>query len=453
MTDGTIELAPVAGKARIEVLDMLRGLAILGIFYMNVPYMGAALWPLFDDIRSLGWTPVDRATWIFVQVYLEGTQRGLLELLFGAGLMVMAAKAMTPDGPVAVADLYIRRNLWLLLFGLFDVFVLMWSGDVLHIYALAALFLFPFRKLAAKWLLVLGMAWSLAVAIGATDRGVLEYVERTALVEKVEAAKAKQAAQQPLAKAEAEALKEWEKLKSPMPKAEYDKLVAQERAAHAEGSVWAYAQLNWGFWFMIQGKGALLPNVVEAFCTMLIGIALWKWGVIQGLRSKAFYLWLILGCYGFGLVARGYGATELMSFEPIPKTLWLTYEGARVAVTVGHVALVNWAVRTGPGRAILAPFKAAGRTAFSLYFMQQIIGLFILFAPWGFNLWARFGWAELAGIATAVIAVQLVIANLWVRWFAAGPFEWLWRSLAYLRWQPFLRRDGQIAASNPARAP
>src|SRR6201991_1304623 len=99
-------IAPVTGKARIEVLDILRGIAILGIFFMNIPFMAAPIAKLFLNIPSLGWSPLDQASWYAVQIALEGTQRGLLELLFGAGMMVLAAKAMKPDGPVAVADLY-----------------------------------------------------------------------------------------------------------------------------------------------------------------------------------------------------------------------------------------------------------------------------------------------------------------------------------------------------------
>ena len=72
---------------------------------------------LFGDVRQMGWTALDQNVWLFIDTTWEGTQRGLLEFLFGAGLMVTAAKAMEPDGPVAVADLYIRRNLWLLAFG------------------------------------------------------------------------------------------------------------------------------------------------------------------------------------------------------------------------------------------------------------------------------------------------------------------------------------------------
>lgn len=442
MSDATgTAFAPVSGKARIDVLDILRGLAILGIFFMNIPFMGTEVAKLFRDPRLIGWGPVDQASWWGIQVVLEGTQRGLLEMLFGAGLMVFARAAMTPDGPVAVADLYLRRNLWLLAFGVFDIFILLWAGDILHIYALAALLLFPFRRVSPKWLIVLGMGFALYTA----GTGAWRYVERSQLVEQAHAAERKIAAHQPVSAAEKKALEDWRKKVERLRTGgeEIKGIQAMEAQGHA-GSLWAYAAMQIGFYQNFLWP-EILKSVAEAFCMMLIGIALWKWGVIQGQRSARFYLLLMLACYVPGLVLRVVASFEYLSNVPGPKVMWMTQEFARMAVSVGHVALINLAVKGGAGRAILAPFKAAGRMAFSLYFMQQIIGIYILYAPWGPGLWGRQGWADLAGTVLIVIGAQLLFANLWLRFFVTGPLEWLWRSLAYLRRQPFLKRQAAVA--------
>lgn len=436
MTD--TEVAPLARSERIDVLDILRGIAILGIFYMNVPFMGGAVELIFNDIRSIGWTPADAAVWTAIEIGWEGTQRGLLSMLFGAGMLVLTAKAMTPDGPVAVADLYYRRNFWLLAFGVFDIFVLLWVGDILLVYALAALFIFPFRTLAPKWLVAIGLLFALFTAVS----GSLDYAERRALIADVAAVQDKIEARQPITVADRKVQAEWQK-KLDRFKIDKDeqKRVDAERKAHAPGAGWyAYASYYWGVWLNdLAAKGEVVLWIFEAFCAMLIGAALWKWRIIQGGRSARFYLIMVLATYGPGLALRAVGAAEVQTFAPMPKTIWITDEFARLAVSLGHVALVNLAIKSALGARIFAPFKAAGRTAFSLYFMQQLIGLYILFAPFGVGLWGRYGWADFALIATAVVVAQLILANIWMRFFQAGPLEWLWRSLAYLKWQPFRR--------------
>ena len=217
-------------------------------------------------------------------------------------------------------------------------------------------------------------------------------------------------------------------------------LLALQEAAGRSGSFTDYAGFMIGSYMWILGQGGLFFGVLEAFSTMLIGIALWKLGFIQGKRTTREYLGVMLVAYAFGLGARYLGVTERLTFTPIPKTMWMTAEFARLAVTLGHVALINLAVKAATGRTLLAPLKAAGQMAFSLYFLEQIIGLFILFAPFALHLPGGQGWAWLAWQATMVVAGLLIFANVWMRFFVSGPLEWLWRSLSYNQRQPFVRR-------------
>ena len=446
--EGVAQLAPVRKSARIDVLDILRGLAILGIFFMNIPFEGQTALAMFNKPQIIGWSPLDQWSWRFVQVVLEGTQRGVLEILFGCGLMVLASRAMRPDGPVAVADLYWRRNLWLLGFGLLDIFVFLWTGDILHVYALAALFLFPFRLLGPRLLVAFGSLFALFLVVTAVPI----YMERAELLAAVPAIEKKVAAHQPLTKAEQAKQKDWQQLleRRATGGPQGKKILAMEKAGHSGGWL-AYAGMNIGFYteFMLPQLGM---GIAEAFCMMLIGIALWKWRVVQGGRSTRFYVVLLLCCYVPGMIARAVGTQEMLSPVPILHSYWFTQEPARMLVSIGHVALINLAVRSSLGAAMLAPFKAAGRTAFSLYFLQQFIAIYILFAPWGPGLWGKLSWSGLYGVALAVLAFQVVLANLWLRAFTMGPMEWAWRSLAYVRWQPFRRAgapepEGVLAAA------
>ncbi|MBN8807340.1 MAG: DUF418 domain-containing protein [Sphingomonas sp.] len=443
-------IAPVQGKARIEVLDVLRGLAILGILFINVPYMAAPVAKFASDVRSIGWTGADQVAWSIQYLFWSGTQRCVLQFLFAAGMMVIAQKAMTPEGPVAVSDLYYRRNLWLLGFGLVDVFVLLWPGDILHIYALAALFLFPFRRLSPKWLLALGMIWPVMAAVGIPEYGVREYAERTALIQRVDGVAAKLHAGATLQPGDRAAIADWrDQLAKIEPGAATAQRIADEQRAHAGGVV-SYVKHQWKVWEGLVSDW-LVWAVLEAWCTMMIGVALWKWGVIQGRRDRRFYLALLAGGYGIGLTLRGIGLSEELAFSPGAKTIWFTGEFARIAIGLGHVGLVNFAMQTRAGRAVLEPFKATGRMAFSLYFLQQFIGMWLLFSPFGLLKWGQVGWATTTGIALAIIAFEVLLANLWLRVFTNGLLEWAWRSLSYLRWMP-LRRPRAADAGVPAAA-
>ena len=169
-------------------------------------------------------------------------------------------------------------------------------------------------------------------------------------------------------------------------------------------------------------------------------MAFFKLGITQGRRSTRFYVWLCLCCYAPGLLLRGISTWQEVTAHGSQNIAAFAGETARLAVTIGHIALINLTIRTSFGRRLLAPFKAAGRTAFSLYLMQNFLGMLVLFPAFGFGLWGRYGWFGLTMIALAVISAQLVLANLWLRWFAIGPLEWLWRSLAYKQLQPFRHR-------------
>ena len=100
----------VHGSERIASLDIIRGVAILFILVLNIRSMGTYGYLLYD-VRYPTWTSADYWSSLLPFTFLLGTQRGLLELLFGAGIMIMARRAMAPDGPVEVADIHFRRNL------------------------------------------------------------------------------------------------------------------------------------------------------------------------------------------------------------------------------------------------------------------------------------------------------------------------------------------------------
>ena len=86
----------------------------------------------------------------------------------------------------------------------------------------------------------------------------------------------------------------------------------------------------------------------------------------------------------------------------------------------------------------------------TVYLFTSFLMMWIVFAPWGLNLWGAWGQAQFLGISAAVIAVELVAANLWMKRFENGPMEWLWKSLAYERREPFRKPVESAAATAPS---
>lgn len=442
MAVAEIDVIPnvTSGARRIDQLDVLRGIAILGILFINLPGAATYFAAFFGLEPIAGWSRIDRWSWAAMEIFVDGTQKGLLQFLFGAGMLILTARAMRDDGPVVVADIYYRRNLWLLLFGLANIFLLLFPGDILFIYAVAALFLFPFRRLGPRTLLILGLLW----AAYSTVEGAVRYSERAALQQRVEAAEQKRAQGLMPGEEDADATRRWAELQQGF-RADPKELAADRDKRL--GSFTQYASYMRDVWLeRARSLGIFFHDIPEAFCAMLIGAALFKWGVLQGGRTRRFYLLMMLAAYAIGLSLRFVEVHQHLTYSPGPRIVWFTQEIARLAMTAGHVALVSFILASGAGRRLLAPFKAAGRTAFSLYVMQTLLTMWLLFPGFGLGLWGRFGWAGMTAITLAIMAGQLLLANVWLRYFGMGPVEWLWRSLVYVKPQPFRRPPARVSA-------
>ena len=115
--------APVSQFDRIVILDSLRGFAILGILLMNIPGFGMANNGHDPSILNEFGT-INFKVWYFVEWFPTGTQRALFSMLFGAGIILFINGKEKRIGGMLPADYFFRRQLWLMVFSLFDVFIL-----------------------------------------------------------------------------------------------------------------------------------------------------------------------------------------------------------------------------------------------------------------------------------------------------------------------------------------
>ncbi len=175
---------------------------------------------------------------------------------------------------------------------------------------------------------------------------------------------------------------------------------------------------------------------------MLVGMALFKLGVFSARRSAGFYLALVGAAVVLGVPVIIYGIQRNFAVNwDVTYSFFLGGQfnyWASVLVSLGWVGLVMLACKTAAAGAITRPLAAVGRMALTNYLMQTIICTTIFYGH-GFGKFGEFSRVEQLLTVLGVLAFQLIISPIWLRYFRFGPFEWLWRSLTYLKLQPMRR--------------
>lgn len=150
--------APVSASARIASLDILRGFALLGVLLLNILGFGMASLGYFHPFVGLGEnSELNYTIWATVNLFFEGSMRGLFSMLFGAGIVMFTTGFGSHSGTGKSAWLHYKRTFFLLLFGIFDAYVLLWTGDILILYAIAGAVLYPLRNAKPKTLMILSV--------------------------------------------------------------------------------------------------------------------------------------------------------------------------------------------------------------------------------------------------------------------------------------------------------
>ena len=173
--------------------------------------------------------------------------------------------------------------------------------------------------------------------------------------------------------------------------------------------------------------------MLEAFALMILGIALYKLGILAGERSTNFYLWMILIGFGIGTTINLHETWLKWSTFDAPQ-IWqddITYQFSRTANCMGLIGLLITISRTKLGALILHPITYVGRMALTNYIAQSVIGA-ILFT--GLGLFGKFNNLEIWGLTVCVWGVLITASYVWFQYYRMGPLEWFWRVLIY--WSP-----------------
>ena len=373
---------------RITTLDALRGFAVLGILAMNAVSFGlvsGAYWNISGGGND-SW--VDWAIGGAGEIFIDQKFMALFSMLFGAGFALFFERGVARGARAGWLGFW--RNSLLLGIGLLHA--LLWEGDILRLYAICFVFLIALHRLRPGYLYAIG---GLAILASA---GLAVAVQTTVT--------------------EGSTLGEFWLSDAQLAQASPDDWLPDSMAA---GRV-----VGW----------VVLDAFLRALGMMLIGIGLYRTGVITGMRSPRFYRRAAAWGLGIGLPlsAAGFTWVAVADFSPdvaivgsVPNTL------ATYPIAFGYLGLIAlW--NQSPASALHRRVHAVGRMALTNYLAQTVIGVIVLQSLLDSAQLNR-GW--LAVFMLAVWALQLAWSGAWLARFRFGPIEWLWRCATYRRWQSF----------------
>lgn len=401
-------------KARVDILDALRGFALIGVLLVNLRYYSLYDVLTVDAQARLATAGVDTFIAPLFAVLIDTKSITLFTFLFGIGFALQFDESRRDPGATVR---YLRRLGVLLAIGFVHGMVI-WSGDILRYYAVAGIALVMCARLPTRWLLAIGTFIAL---FGASLL--------RPLLAPILAAHRNPGAQ-------AAALAAFQ----------------QSDLAVTVAGNWDYATYeslaNWSLFPFVLGR-------------VLIGVAIGRSGVLVDVAAhRAFWRALLVGGMAVGLpltlfvIARDAGMwSDAIAWRSEP---WRTISGAiratgSIALASAWMAAFALLFQNLQWRKRLAGFAAVGRMALTNYLAQTLCGL-LLFYGAGLGLGPRFG---LPGVLIATIAIfttQWVISAWWLARFRYGPVEWIWRCLTYVRALP-LRRMASANASPLAASP
>ncbi|MBD3349580.1 MAG: DUF418 domain-containing protein [Candidatus Eisenbacteria bacterium] len=405
----TSYMRPVAEKERIVSLDVLRGFALLGILLMNIQsfsMIGAAYFnpSAYGDLSGL-----NRLVWMLTHLVADTKFISIFSMLFGAGIVLFSTKLESRGrrpGPV-----HYRRIAGLLIIGLLHGFLL-WSGDILSVYALVGIVAYLFWRRSARTLLVVGLVTTaVSSAIYLMAGATIDFWPENALQG---------------------IMYFW----NPAPAAQEAEIAAyagswmEQMSARVPVMI---ATLTSSFWFFLGWRTGGM---------MLVGMALYKWSVLSASKSRKFYGWLAAAGLGLGYpliaagVARNFAAgwtLEYSFFQGAQFNYWGSF-----LVALGYIGVVMLIVKARPSGGFSKWLAPVGRMAFTNYLLQTVL-MTTVFYGHGLGLFGRVERTGQILIVFAVWAFQIWFSRFWLARFRFGPAEWLWRMITYGRVPPMRR--------------
>lgn len=368
-------------KSRIEVVDALRGFALLGVLLANVPFS--------DD--PLVASAFDGALGFLSDLLISKKFITIFSILFGFGFYIQMSRAEKRG--VHFKSYFLRRMGLLFLIGTIHCFVL-WNGDIIMSYAFGGAFLLLIRNWSIKKTIVLAVIFNVILT------GIV-FIGNSAL--------------------------EWQV---------YDYDYGLALVQPTTNSYWEYLRVNAIMAPWLNFFKDMPITLVYTFGNMLIGVILGKLDFFRlPAKMKNITNGMILLGFSAGLTS-SYFFHLVMTGEielDIPM-LWVPFvlAAGMIVQSLGYMALFMKLYQNGIFKKMLQWFKYVGKTALSNYIFQSVFYLFVFFhCTNAFQLFGNVTKAETYIIGLLFFILQSIISHLWLKKHEQGPLEYLWKKWSY----------------------
>jgi uncharacterized protein len=419
---------PIGDGERLGALDATRGLALFGIFLVNVQLMARPLGEVLDGAvgGDGGWSTI---AWHASHVLAEGRSFPLFSMLFGMGMALQLGRAAGAGRKFWPT--HVRRVLALAVIGLLHA-ILLWFGDILFYYACAGVVLLAFTSARVKTLVTWGVSlWGVTTLIMALLVLLSQLVPPDAEAAAAESVQAAGASVRDLI----EGMKSGQATEPSSPLWVAAETRAMRDGPYADATLmrlilWASGLV---FYFLITG------HILMILGLFLIGMAMVRSNVLTDPMNP----WpKRLAIVGLGVVLPISLVLSYLSQHagtPLGNDLAKAlHSSLGPAQSMGYLGVILLLYRRARRGSWLGLLEAAGRMPLTNYLTQSAVGG-VVFQHWGLAQFGEWRYGACLGLVVGTFALQLVVSHAWMTWFRFGPMEWLWRTLSYGR-MPAMRR-------------
>jgi uncharacterized protein len=407
-TTNNVSILP---SERIVSLDLLRGIAVLGILVMNIQSFAMISSAYVNPLSYGNFTGINKITWVFSQLIASEKFINIFSLLFGAGVILLYERKKTQGANVWLVQ--IKRNFWLFWFGIVHAY-LIWYGDILVAYSMCGVFVFLFRNTSPKKLLIMAAIFfilptllSIRSSINVANWSELDifYALKSWLPNHAQV-------QEELAAVKGGYI---DLLKARFPHLKY---------------IHTYQFVKFYFW--------------RISALMFTGMAFYKNGIVTAQKSRLFYKKMIFIGLPLGTAFSVYGIWQNFAHQwNLEYSLVLGYlynYFGSIATSIGFIGIVMLIAKSDKFIKFKRAMTSTGKMAFTNYILMSVIcGL--IFNGFGLGLFGSLERFEQLLVVFGIWTILITLSVWWLKRFFYGPLEWLWRYLTYGKRPPFKRAE------------